>query len=421
MNKTIRDCDAFSERLQGYLDSELDQSVRDEMEEHAKTCPECGLMLDQATRLLTMCAELDEGLSVPLPVMSAWRQAIRAEAKQKKRPLLGPFARSAGAIAAAVLVLVGGTQVMRNQGLLGDTNKPYAPTAMMRETADIGNGYDESLLDEAQNYAMPQSGMSSGAGKTMVVSDGAVSSDMISNTPTAPKGEPVILRSAERRIESANFDADFKGIKDLVSGNDGYFEVETTSGTPIEAGQKTGRLLSAVIRVPSAKLSDLLSELEAHGTTTYRQELSEDISAQYYDTQSRLASYEAQLARLNEMNASATTVEDLIAIEDKVREVIAQIDSLNGTINNWDSRASYSRVDLTLTEVSKETPVVTEEPSLNEKIAKSFWDSVDWMKAFLKDAAIVLAMVAPQLVIWVPVMVLVIIFIRIIVKKSRRK
>ena len=64
MEKPIT-CKYFGNHLDAYLDSELDRATRLKMELHADRCPECGEKLEYMTRLLIMCAEMDEGLSVP--------------------------------------------------------------------------------------------------------------------------------------------------------------------------------------------------------------------------------------------------------------------------------------------------------------------------------------------------------------------
>ena len=127
------DCKFFTEHLDSYLDSELDQAARQEMHRHAANCPSCGECLESMTRLLTMCAEMDEGLSVPLEAQAAWRKAVRAEAASKERKASSRgavFRRWTGGIAAALVLLVGGTFAYR----MGDG---AAPITLPREPSYV--------------------------------------------------------------------------------------------------------------------------------------------------------------------------------------------------------------------------------------------------------------------------------------------
>jgi predicted nucleic acid-binding Zn-ribbon protein len=72
------------------------------------------------------------------------------------------------------------------------------------------------------------------------------------------------------------------------------------------------------------------------------------------DTQSRLDALKLQKEKLTEMVAEATDVEELIAIDDKLTEVIAQMESLEGDLRRWESEQSYSKVTLRLAEVFEE-------------------------------------------------------------------
>ena len=47
------------------------------MEEHTLSCDDCAELLNQALTTATMCAELNEGLTVPLECQAGWRRAVR--------------------------------------------------------------------------------------------------------------------------------------------------------------------------------------------------------------------------------------------------------------------------------------------------------------------------------------------------------
>ena len=124
----------------------------------------------------------------------------------------------------------------------------------------------------------------------------------------------------------------------------------------------------------------------------------ENVTAQYYDTQARLTAYEAQEARLVEMMAIAETVEDIIAIEDTLSDIRYRIDSLQTSLNNWDRRVSYSTLHLSLEEVREYTPD-EKKISYGEELWNAFIDAIDGVGDFFKNALVFVVSAVPALVI----------------------
>ena len=101
-------CETFKQNIDAWLDGELSREIRQEMEKHADGCETCARLLDQAASLSLMCAEMNEGLSVPLPAQAAWRKAVREEAKARRKPA-GAWMHAAAGVAAALCLEKGET------------------------------------------------------------------------------------------------------------------------------------------------------------------------------------------------------------------------------------------------------------------------------------------------------------------------
>lgn len=414
------DCKFFTEHLDDYLDSELDQETRQLMHQHAANCPPCGERLESMTRLLTMCAELDEGLAVPLEAQAAWRKAIRDEAAGR---LKGPvktstrgarFRRWAGGIAAALILLVGGTFVYRLGGEMPPPAQPQMPSTVSKSVG--ADYYSGTQLLGAANTAAVRTESDGDVDEVLDAQPdtgaGAASADQGSTTQ-------VVLRTAERTLQSAVFDQSLQSIEGLVDEYEGYFEQTTVNGQSFDEGGE-GRTADLVARVPSENLDDFLTALDVVGTLTYRSESAEDISDRYYDVETRLASYRVQLNRLNQLMGTAS-VEDMLMLEDKRTEVQLEIDSLEGQLKNWSGRAQRSAVYITLQEVQERGQVRPIGDSLGERVKTAFYDSVNWLGGFLQDAAVVLAMASPVLVIAVPLVIVICVIVSAVRRRKRRK
>ena len=401
-------CETFRQNIDAWIDGELNKEIKEEMDRHAQVCAPCARLMEEASLLSAVCADMNEGLSVPLPAQAAWRRAVRAEAKKTRRPS-GAWLRGIGSMAAALVVLVAGTLGMR----MGGEDSLPVQTIMMAENS----GYSEYDL-YSNDLQRPDA-----AGGVMRVgyglqSDGSV--DVSRAAGTQDKQEPaaaqtVVLRSAARSINSDAYDADIQWLEDLVSEYGAYFEERSETAAPGDG--VTGRIAHAIVRVPSDRLDDFLMELDQLGQTVLRSESAEDVTGRFMDTQSRLDALYRQKDKLDEMMEAAANVEELIAIDDKLTDVMSSIETLEGDILRWESRQSFSRVTLTLTELLAR-PVATDAP-LGMRMQQGFDESVSWLNSFGQDALVTLATAAPRLVIWIPALALVIVLLCAAFRKRR--
>lgn len=404
-------CDVFKQNIDAYVDGELASRQREEMDAHADECADCREALDQAISLSTLCAELNGELTVPLEAQLAWRKAVRAEA-YRKRAYARRWIRGVGSVAAALVVLITGTFGARVQ----ESAAPVSGTAESALVENVSYGSTVARNMDAQNG---RGGVSARSPMTLGVlqSDGSIGGQK--SVATADEDsvvETVVLRSAERSIRSVSYEADCLWLQNLVEEYDAWFE-ERTMTAPTEDDQLIGRVSSAVVRVPSERLDDFLTELDQLGQTVVRSESAEDVTGKYVDTQSRMDTLKAQKEKLDEMLNGCEDVNELIAIDDKLTDVIASIESLEGDLRRQKSQINYSRVTLTLTELVQTTSETSD--SLSERMQTGFNESVQWLGEFGQDALVVLASAMPKLVVWIPAVILVGILLRTIFKRRR--
>ncbi len=96
-------CSEFKERLDAYIDGELDENACKEMQNHADSCENCNQQLFSAEALKNTLSHLDDNFSVPLETQAAWRRAVRSEIRKKKALRLYKIA---GTVAAAVVLAI---------------------------------------------------------------------------------------------------------------------------------------------------------------------------------------------------------------------------------------------------------------------------------------------------------------------------
>ena len=217
----------------------------------------------------------------------------------------------------------------------------------------------------------------------------------------APEGSPEkLIYSASATVETTEFDRTIEKLSALVEQYGGFVESSSINGSNYytqSRGYSSERYASYVIRVPSGKFSALMGSLSTLGNVPYSHTYTENITAQYYDTDARLTAYQTQEARLLEMMEAAETVEDLIAIEEKLTELSYQIESLQSTLKNWDRQVAYSTLDLEVQEVIEYTP--ESRMSYGQELALALTNGLRRTGEFFKDLLLAIVGALPALVI----------------------
>ena len=239
-----------------------------------------------------------------------------------------------------------------------------------------------------------------------------------SGSGAAPEGSPEkLIYSASATVETTEFDGTIEKLSALVEQYGGFVESSSVNGSNYytqSRGYSSTRYASYVIRVPSEKFSALMGSLSTLGNVPYSHTYTENITAQYYDTDARLTAYQTQEARLLEMMEAAKTVEDLIAIEEKLTELRYQIESLQSTLKNWDRQVAYSTLNLEVQEVLEYTP--ESRMSYGQELALALCSGLKRTGEFFKDLLLAIVGALPALVI-----LAVVLAILIPVWKKRRK
>ena len=219
----------------------------------------------------------------------------------------------------------------------------------------------------------------------------------------APEENPEkIIYSGDATVETTEFDKSIADLEAMIEKEGGFIESSSVNGSNYydsSRGYASKRSASYTLRIPSAKFADLMSSLSDIGNVPYTHTYTENVTAQYYDTQARLNALQAQETRLIEMLKIAETVEDIITIEDKLSDVRYRIDSLQSSLNNWDRRVAYSTLNVTVKEVQVYTPETVTELSYGQELWRTFTDALKNTGEFFKNLLLFLVSAIPTLVI----------------------
>ena len=84
------------------------------------------------------------------------------------------------------------------------------------------------------------------------------------------------------------------------------------------------------------QLDDYFSGTSGLGRVISREESATDVTESYYDTQARLETQQALMARLQALVTDAADLSDLLTLESQIAETQYQIDRLQSSLNSTD-------------------------------------------------------------------------------------
>ncbi len=157
--------------------------------------------------------------------------------------------------------------------------------------------------------------------------------------------------------------------------------VDSSSTSPDESGKIVSGTIT--VKIPQAKLSDLLSGLPGDFETSSINFTSVDHTAQYVDLNAQISSAKAHHAVLLKLLAQASGLDQIVQLDDQIAQVETQINRLQGQLDQMTHAVAYSTAAISLKEKGI-TAVVTPTPSPWEPL----WNSI---KAGLGNARDVVA------------------------------
>lgn len=233
----------------------------------------------------------------------------------------------------------------------------------------------------------------SGMANESAVKDQA-SSDEVSSVPisgeTANANVPFdtskIIYSGNISLYTDDYQSTFNKIGAYALELGGF--VENSGSTYIAEGKNVPADSGYItIRVPSAKFTEAMAEIQKFGSPISANVSSTNISQEYQDVQAQLNNLKIEEERLLEYLKQAQTVADMLAIESELNRVRTEIDSRSTTIKNWDKEIAYSTIYVSLYEKKLSGSTVSSPFSeILTKIGEGFVTSINlilYVTAFL--------------------------------------
>lgn len=220
-----------------------------------------------------------------------------------------------------------------------------------------------------------------------------------------------IITNVYISLETIEFGSTTDNLNEIINKNKGYIEDSSISHNNY-INNRIYKYAQYTIRVPKESVDSFIKEISSIGNVVSQNTSKQDITKQYYDTESRLNVLKIKEERILTLLEKAEKIEDIIAIENQLSEIIYQKESLTKSILDMDEKVSYSTVSINISEVEKLTSGVTTETTFGTKIANAFRDSVYFFKVVLEKFLITFIYVLPYFLIIGVIGILVYKFVR---------
>lgn len=248
-----------------------------------------------------------------------------------------------------------------------------------------------------------------------VEGDGQSQESESSSAKTSEENERKLIRTVSLDMELENSDQltdVMESTSALVKKHQGYVPEQSQDNGYNSRGSMT-------VRIPKNEADDFLAELKNQDVakiSNYSDDL-EDVTMQYTDIDSRLQSAKAAKERYMALLGTAENVSDVLAIQERIDEIIANEESFQRQLSAMDSKIEYTTVQITY-----RCLINQDRPNLASRIsqaASNLWE--DAGEAFLHAFSWFILCII-WLIFVLPIMCLIIrVFLFALGKKKRTK
>lgn len=228
-----------------------------------------------------------------------------------------------------------------------------------------------------------------------------------------------LIRTVDLTTETEDMDALLTQISSRITELDGYVESREVYSGSAYANYRS-RSATLTVRIPAKNLDAFVSHVDGASHIISSAETAEDVTLQYVATESHLKVLQAEEERLLKFLGEAKDVSEMLEIEKRLTEVRAELESVTSQLNTYKNLVSYGTVHLRITEVRQYTEVEKVDPTLWQRIAAGFTDSVQNMGTILENLLVFAVSAVPYLIIPAVLAVVIVIICRTASKKQKK-
>jgi hypothetical protein len=226
-------------------------------------------------------------------------------------------------------------------------------------------------------------------------------------TVTPEKNPQKMIKTAEISFQVSKYEAARKKILDIIKTHKAYISSEDQSTNDYRLSN------TVIIRVDAAGFDALVEDLMKESVfVDYKKVNATDVSEEYVDIQARLKSKRAAEQQYEEILKKAGSIRDVLEVQQYLRTIREEIESLEGRMRFINDRVAYSTITLTFYEKSDKVSIQPGR-SFGSRLA----EALGWGWQGLMTFVVAVVYLWP---FWLVTAVVLLVLFRVL-KRSRRK
>ena len=241
-----------------------------------------------------------------------------------------------------------------------------------------------------------------------------------------PSSNRKIVYTGNISLQTLEYDKSAQSIHDKINKYGGFVENEDTfnedpywyyKNRTGAAANRTKRNLNITARIPAEKFNAFMKDLEEDGQVINTSVNARNISVQYATHDASRKALEIEQGRLLEMMEKAETVEEMIAVEERLTEVERELNDEKTQLSAMDRDVGFSTIYISLQEVFEYSETVVE-VSYGEQLKRAFGRACEGFVTFWKDLILFIVETFPFLIM---LGVIITVIVKLIRRGRRRR
>jgi hypothetical protein len=198
--------------------------------------------------------------------------------------------------------------------------------------------------------------------------------------PSTPKQVPnpdwdkKIIKNATLNLEVKDFKTYYTSLREKVKNFGGYVAQEDQN----ESDYKIEN--TVVIKVPVDQFDNAVTQLGIAVEKVNEKKISsQDVTAEFVDTRSRMESKKQVRLRYLDLLKQAKNMEEILSVQSEIDGIQEQIESATGRIEYLGHSAAFSTINLTYYQVLNSSAKNNENPGFATKISSAFKMGWGWI------------------------------------------
>ena len=217
-------------------------------------------------------------------------------------------------------------------------------------------------------------------------------------------------------LQTKEFDSLMEKIQQQLSQYGGYVESSEISGNGYSHSGYRSAVM--VLRIPSENSDAFSLYLSENSAVTQQEIYTEDVTLNYVDMESRISALKIEKESLESLLEKADSLTDLFAVQERLTDVIYEIESYESQLRTYDNLIDYTTLTLNIFEL--EQTVVPAGQSIWQQIGTNLSNNMRDIGNFFTMAFVYAASSLPYLVILAVIAVIVIVIIKLAKGKKKK-